>query len=101
VASLGKISQCSDKKTATTPSKAPTPRGGPPQSASRERFTQMKKARLPTLLPLRPESFKLGCIGSNSFDAGATGFFCFLISSKNRESALNLGDEILVRGGVL
>jgi hypothetical protein len=35
------------------------------------------------------------------FDAEVTRFFYFLISSKNRESALNLGDEILVRGGVL
>jgi hypothetical protein len=32
------------------------------------------------------------------FDDGATRFFCFLFSSKKRESALNLGDEILVRG---
>jgi hypothetical protein len=45
VASLGKIFQCSDKKTATTPSKAPTPKGGPIQSASRERFTHMKKGK--------------------------------------------------------
>jgi hypothetical protein len=50
VASLGKIFQCPDKKTAAVPAKAPTPGGGHPQStlqrsASRGRFTHIKKGK--------------------------------------------------------
>jgi hypothetical protein len=51
VASLGKIFQCPDKKTAAMPAKAPTPEGGHPQStlqqsASRGMLTHLKKGKV-------------------------------------------------------
>jgi hypothetical protein len=51
VASLGKIFQCPDKKTAAMPAKAPTPGGGHPQStiqrsASCGMLTHLKKGKV-------------------------------------------------------
>jgi hypothetical protein len=53
------------------------------------------------LLPPRSVSFELGCIGSSFFRCWSNSFLLFSHLFKNGESPLNLGDEILVRGGVL